>query len=353
MKSLLLFALLTVRLLSAAPGEVYITPDNTGTNAYPGSVGTNLVILLVGTSADGSPFATIDGVLAHTFGNIFEVNNGGAPALSLNYQDQLTLFGNDGSILIDTQNGHGRQTYLADTGLETYDNDGEYTAITPWVNDGTLAYLFNTFRAHTSGPLAEFQNNGTNELILGFNGRLFLGNQAFVEWPTKDFVIERDASTGDGDTLQTYWETIDSQSYNQNAGLYTFFASTSNSVASRIILQAVDTGTASQNRSAEIDASHDRLAISLSAEGTTYALINPSAANGITPFSMGTLSAHTTGNLLALSNGGTSQLIVDTSTTANDIRLEVYDVTAGSVVRVTRGAADSGGTGRRVLTVPN
>lgn len=44
---------------------------------------------------------------------------------------------------------------------------------------------------------------------------------------------------------------------------------------------------------------------------------------------------------------------VDGSTTADDTRLLLYDVTAGALVRVTRGAIDSGGVGFRVLRVPN
>jgi hypothetical protein len=43
----------------------------------------------------------------------------------------------------------------------------------------------------------------------------------------------------------------------------------------------------------------------------------------------------------------------DASTTANDIRLKVYDHTAGGMVRVSRGASNSGGAGLRVLCVPN
>jgi hypothetical protein len=38
---------------------------------------------------------------------------------------------------------------------------------------------------------------------------------------------------------------------------------------------------------------------------------------------------------------------------ADDTTLLLYDVTAGSMVRVTRGVADSGGIGFRVLRIPN
>jgi len=44
---------------------------------------------------------------------------------------------------------------------------------------------------------------------------------------------------------------------------------------------------------------------------------------------------------------------IDASTTANDTALLLWDVTAGSLRRVTIGVADSGGAGFRVLRIPN
>jgi hypothetical protein len=41
------------------------------------------------------------------------------------------------------------------------------------------------------------------------------------------------------------------------------------------------------------------------------------------------------------------------SSTANDCRLLLYDVSAGTLKRVSRGGSDSGGTGFRVLRIPN
>ena len=45
--------------------------------------------------------------------------------------------------------------------------------------------------------------------------------------------------------------------------------------------------------------------------------------------------------------------LFDRSATAGDTGLSVWDATAGSVVRVTRGAVDSGGVGFRLLRIPN
>lgn len=69
------------------------------------------------------------------------------------------------------------------------------------------------------------------------------------------------------------------------------------------------------------------------------------------------------GSLTRLLNSGTrplnvqvnaqDRLSVDNSSTANDTALLLWDVTAGILVRVTRGAADSGGAGFRLLRIPN
>jgi len=61
----------------------------------------------------------------------------------------------------------------------------------------------------------------------------------------------------------------------------------------------------------------------------------------------------TVANRLDLISGGVRALSVDSSVTAADIRLLVFDVTAGTIVRVSRGDVDSGGTNFRVLRIPN
>lgn len=60
-------------------------------------------------------------------------------------------------------------------------------------------------------------------------------------------------------------------------------------------------------------------------------------------------------SMFMTTNGSTSPDIAqfDGSSTADDTRMLLWDVTAGSLKRVTRGAADSGGTGFRVLRIPN
>lgn len=59
------------------------------------------------------------------------------------------------------------------------------------------------------------------------------------------------------------------------------------------------------------------------------------------------------GNGLVLGSYTSESAKFDNSSTAGDTRLLLWDVTAGSLVRVTRGAVDSGGTGYRLLRIPN
>lgn len=60
-----------------------------------------------------------------------------------------------------------------------------------------------------------------------------------------------------------------------------------------------------------------------------------------------------TSNVVGISAGGAEAVRFDLSVTAADTRFLVYDVTAGALVRVSRGASDSGGSGFRLLRVPN
>lgn len=52
-------------------------------------------------------------------------------------------------------------------------------------------------------------------------------------------------------------------------------------------------------------------------------------------------------------SGGEVSARADVSATAGNVRLLVWDVTAAALVRVSRGAADSGGAGFRLLRIPN
>lgn len=57
--------------------------------------------------------------------------------------------------------------------------------------------------------------------------------------------------------------------------------------------------------------------------------------------------------VLGITTNGVEVGRFDTSATASNTRFLVYDVTAAALVRVSRGASDSGGTGFRLLRIPN
>jgi hypothetical protein len=62
----------------------------------------------------------------------------------------------------------------------------------------------------------------------------------------------------------------------------------------------------------------------------------------------------TNGTIIDLKVGGSTNVFrMDSSAIADNTRLLIWDVTAAALVRVSRGAADSGGTGFRVLRIPN
>lgn len=92
--------------------------------------------------------------------------------------------------------------------------------------------------------------------------------------------------------------------------------------------------------------------------GTTGGLVLPGAV--VMGGSINVLSrsgavvtvANNTGEI-RLAPDGTSRLTVDLDATAGNTRLLLWDVSAGSLKRVSLGVSDSGGTGFKVLRVPN
>lgn len=58
-------------------------------------------------------------------------------------------------------------------------------------------------------------------------------------------------------------------------------------------------------------------------------------------------------NAIAVACGGLTASMFDTASGANETRLLLFDVSANTLVRVSRGPADSGGTGSRALIIPN
>jgi len=60
-----------------------------------------------------------------------------------------------------------------------------------------------------------------------------------------------------------------------------------------------------------------------------------------------------TGDNLTLIAGGTASIKVDNDSTAGNTKMLVYDVDNATLERVSVGAADSGGSGYKVLRIPN
>lgn len=63
--------------------------------------------------------------------------------------------------------------------------------------------------------------------------------------------------------------------------------------------------------------------------------------------------AYESPNRLLLTAGGNASAVCDASSTAGETRFMLWDVDSGALQRVSVGAADSGGTGFKVLRIPN
>lgn len=93
-------------------------------------------------------------------------------------------------------------------------------------------------------------------------------------------------------------------------------------------------------------------------DGTGAALINTGATSTVPTLcpnrsDLDTGIGRHSSDTLSLIAGGVECARVDKSVVANDARFLLWDVTAGSMQRVTIGAAGSGGVGYRLLRIPN
>lgn len=134
-------------------------------------------------------------------------------------------------------------------------------------------------------------------------------------------------------------------------------AVTNNGLADNIYIQR-GTASGSVKFPGNVQIPNTKAFLCESTAGGSGAILQQTAADNLA------LTNNVANKGLQLSQAGASgviQLVVngvevaraDASAVAADTRLLVYDVTAAALVRVTRGAVDSGGAGFRVLRIPN
>lgn len=100
-----------------------------------------------------------------------------------------------------------------------------------------------------------------------------------------------------------------------------------------------------------LDLIRDNQAIRIGA-GADFTILHngaDSTVNNIT----GALNINNQSSNLNLQTGGTTVLQCDASAVADNTRSLIYDVTAAVLKRISRGIADSGGVGFRLLRIPN
>ncbi len=217
------------------------------------------------------------------------------------------------------QAGHGTGLFLR------MDESGQnLVTIAPGGADGSTAYTFNTKATHTTGSLAEFKNNGTQELELDANGTLLLffnGSSSVTTLQEGAAVVQAqnigsaNPSSSFGFLAENTWQATSGSPQNSPSVTWSGEGWSTNNAASEQVLFS--------------------------------SYVVPSSG-----------AAHPTGQLnfryqITSTNVYNDLMSLDTSTTSGDTRLLLYDVAAGTLVRVSRGAADSGGTGFRVLRIPN
>lgn len=175
---------------------------------------------------------------------------------------------------------------------------GKGFTLLPTAGESSTPYTLDTSVAHTSRYLVEFLNNSTDSSKLWWDGTF---NPINIGIGTGGWLADPDG----GATFK--------------------FAAYANGAISASQVQ-VNSGTAS-----------------------TVLQLDPEHISSLKDLFV--YSAAT--NKVEMGNGVTKSAQFDASATANDTRLLLWDVTANTLVRVSRGAVDSGGAGFRVLRIPN
>ncbi len=156
--------------------------------------------------------------------------------------------------------------------------------------DGTNAFRVNTTITHTSGNLIEVRNNGTNTMRLDAYGELDL----FGEF----------------------------SGFELNDG------------ASKVQIYAIGE-------------------LSIKPGNVTRTAIRPASGDGVTPYQYDTSEAHTSGFIVEVYNNSTNRFSVSAAPAAGESPLYLWDPDNGTLQQVTYGVADSGGSGFRLLRIPN
>lgn len=157
------------------------------------------VLKLEPGKADGSTPYKFDTSVAHTSGNLFELDNNGTLKTSIDYNGLISTYALAASNGSDAANYYPSLAELVSPNPEGGSNIGalqsadadfkfqlstsagggtNYVLFQPKVAASTTPYYLNSGVAHTSGNLLEIANRSTNALVLDYNGGLTLGRTA-------------------------------------------------------------------------------------------------------------------------------------------------------------------------------
>jgi len=239
-----------------------------------------------------------------------------------------------------------------------------YSEIETWLNNrynGTDTWLNMKVSATAANPVDIVSSAGTTELSL--NNTATDGDPllTFKLSGSQTHVIGVDDSDSDYLKFATTGITSNVAMQIPTGGAAVEFAD--GSAGSPSITNIGDTNTGAYFSGADTFAITTggtlRLSITTAAINSTLVLNGPDGSAASPTYSFSSSGNEDTGmfrssdNVIGFSAGGTESMRINNTVAAGEIRLVVYDVSAAALVQVTRGAADSGGSGFRLLRIPN
>lgn len=262
--------------------------------------------------------------------------------------------GNDGSTnLFLAADGH----YYPAGGDTIWTNDNGTISANSTVVDGGTAFSMNSSNSLSSGYLVKLKNNSSENFSVASTGTAIVGPNTFSSGllpfaaPFLSFASIRVEGTGDPSAQ----------------GIAVGQASSGSSPPFNTLIYVADTNSSDLNLTANNGTVQSLVAIHLSNSSTDPAMLTIQAeTNRLVQFEpyvsdnspyaahiLNTFTNLSAADVLRVQNNFTNILTVPSTGSSNDTLLMLWDVSAGSLVRVTRGAADSGGAGFRVLRIPN
>lgn len=131
----------------------------------------NGTISATSEAAAGVEAFKMDTSIAHTSGNLFEINNNGVDVLYVSWDGSVSTAGSLAGFYADDGTGYITVDAYGQFGIEVAPDYTAKLSLYPTDPDGGVPYEFNTTLTHTGGNLVTFENNDVEVFSIDYTGK--------------------------------------------------------------------------------------------------------------------------------------------------------------------------------------